>query len=145
MSKFGNIMENLDLENRKVQKRIFPEGVTPITPQDICIIPVKIGKIHPTCEKCIYSAIIQMRGQVNELGIGGYMSNQKDPLAPTTHRPSEGVKLREPQTLITADGPVWVCRNRIQGQKGIFILDKDSLPCDQFKEKNLEKVPATKK
>lgn len=136
MSKFGQLMNHLDLKNPKISKRDFPEGITPITPQDICVIQLKPYKINEKCENCAYAALINIKGHMNELGIGGYMSNQKDPLKSTIHRPTEGVKLREPHTMIVGFGEAWVCRNRKMGERNVFILTEESSPCEHCTPKS---------
>lgn len=130
MSKFGLLMDYLELSNYRIEKRQYPEGIISITPQEQCIVPLKLCEISPECQKACKAKIVELRGQINELGIGGYMSNQKDPFAPTTHRPSEGIKLREPHTIIIGVGKSWAATDRELTKQGIFILTPEI--CKQF-------------
>jgi hypothetical protein len=84
--------------------------------------------------------VITTQGKIDELGVGGYASNQEDTeirdekknkvkigLKPVTHNPVAGVKLREPRTIIIGCGQVFCCRSR--KNTGQFFQNGSSPTC----------------
>ena len=135
MSKFELLMHLLDLKNPDIRPREYPPNVKPFYPQEVCILKLKLPKLNAMCEKCRFSDVITTQGKVNELGIGGYMTNQPDGVAQAKHNPKGGVELKEPRTIIMGQGQAYICRNRKQGETGTFFLTENEPPCVNFKEK----------
>ena len=135
MSKFATLMHLLDLKNKEIRDREFPPNVKPFYPQKTCLIKLKLADLNPMCSKCMFCDVITTQGKVNELGIGGYMSNQEDGLKTVKHNPKQGVELKEPRTIIIAHGQAFICRNREQTKTGTFFLTEKEPTCEHFKEK----------
>lgn len=145
MSKFANLMNLLDLKHSEVKDREYPINVRPFYKQQVCVIPILLSKLNPLCEKCRFKGLITTRGKVDELGIDGYMSNQKDGLAPVKHNPTAGVTLREPRAIIMASGQVYICRHPKKVQTSDFFLTEEIPACDLFEEKQAFEYEKLKK
>ena len=133
MSKFSNLMHLLDLEHPDIVPRVWPHGTTPHTPHETCIIKLNPAELNPTCAKCRFARLVFTKGKVDELGIQGYMSDQKDGLKRVNLNPRAGINLRKPTTIIRAEGNVWLCGHPKQGLAG-FLTEEDR-PCDLFQPK----------
>jgi hypothetical protein len=135
MSKFSNIFHLLDLKNFEIKDREFPNNVKPFFKQQVCVIPIKLPKLNPLCEKCRFHDVITTQGKVDELGVDGYMTNQADPIEPVKHNPSRGVSLRDPRAIIMASGQVFICRNPKQINPSYFFLTEKEPACSLFDKK----------
>lgn len=128
-------MHLLDIKNFKVHERKFHQNVRPFFKQEVCVIPILLPKLNKLCEKCRHSDVIFTKGKVNELGIGGWMSNQKDPLKPIKANPPAGITLREPRAIIQASGQVHCCRHPQQTVAANFYLTSKIPNCTLFQKK----------
>ena len=146
-----------DLEKiKKVMPKHFPIGIYPHLPQEICFLDLCDGelpkdrkekltakplrKLNRRCANCIFSGMSQYSRQAVELGIGGWMSNQKEGLRPEQKNPIRGIDLREPHTSIVERGVRWVCHNPKAGSEGIYILDEETPGCTHFIAKEAEQI-----
>jgi len=134
MSKFATLMHLLDVEHPEIREREYPANVRPFYKQEVALIKLKLADLNPLCAKCIFCDVITTQGKIDELGVGGYMSNQADGLKQVRHNPKRGITLREPTTIIMGHGQAFVCRNREQG-KTVFFLTEKQPACEHFKEK----------
>lgn len=127
MSKFENLLKEglMDLEHPEIIDRKMPQGMYPGTPQQVCWIKVKEYSISKKIREITKANLIEMSGHINELGIGGWMSNQKDPLAFSEHKPTQGITHRTPHTRIKGHGKVWVVGDRKIGDY-MFILTPET-------------------
>jgi len=137
MSKFANLMHLLDVKNHEIKDREFPVGLKPFFKQQVCVIPLLPAELNERCLKCVFADLVTTKGKVDEFGIGGYMSNQKDGLAPTKMNMGAKVTLKEPRTIIIAEGQAWRCKNLRNRMPG-FLTEKTQ-PCEYFMEKYKEK------
>lgn len=135
MSKFTPIMHLLDLKNHKIEERKFPDNLKPHLKQEVCIIPLRLCELNEKCADCMHSHVIFTKGKVDELGIGGWMSDQQDGLKKANYNPSAGIKLREPRTIIRAEGQVWACGHRQQRDTANFFLTENIPSCSLFEKK----------
>jgi hypothetical protein len=148
MSKFASLLDLLDFENSEIKKREYSGNNRPFKDQFVAIIDLKLPNLNPQCENCVSCDVITTQGKIDELGVGGYASNQEDTeikdekgnkikigLKRILHNPAVGVKLREPRTIIMGCGQVFCCRNR--KNTGSFFLNGKDIPCggSEFKEK----------
>jgi hypothetical protein len=137
MSKFGEfgLMKCLDIEHPEIKKREYTGTTKPFYEQDVCIVRLNLAKLNPQCAKCRFCSVIRTQGKINELGVGGYMSNQPDGLTSVEHNPSKGIKLREPRTIIIGEGEAYACTNREQTKTGTFFVTDVDPSCANDKPK----------
>jgi len=146
MSKFATLMHLLDFENSEIQKREYTGNTKPFYDQFVAVIKLNLPKLNPVCENCRFCDVITTQGKIDELGVGGYASNQLDTeikdekgnkikigLKPVIHNPTVGIRLREPRTIIMGAGQVFCCRNKKQVST-FFLTEKDPA-CAEFQEK----------
>jgi hypothetical protein len=148
MSKFAPLLDLLDFENSEIKKREYTGNTRPFMDQFVAVVKLNLPKLNPQCESCMSCDVITTQGKIDELGVGGYASNQQDTeitdehgkkikigLKQITHNPVAGVKLREPRTIIMGCGQVFCCRNK--KNTGAFFLSGKDVPCggSEFKEK----------
>lgn len=142
MSKFASMLNLLDKKNLKIKKRDFPKNVRPFHDQEVCWVPIKLPELKSQCADCRFHDIVTTQGKVNEFGIDGYMTNQKDPLEPTKLNLRGNVLLREPRAIIIAYGEVHCCRHR--RREGSFFLMENEAACEHFDEKKSPKKTKAK-
>ncbi len=136
MSKFANMMHLLDTEHPNIREKPFPENLRPFRKQYECMITLRLpDTLNPMCDKCAFRDVVHTQGKINELGIEGYMTNQKDGLKRAEHRPQQGITLKEPRTIIIGDGEAFVCRNNERSKAGVFFLNEKMVGCASFMEK----------
>jgi len=147
-------MDLLDMGNIIIKEKKFEGTNRPFEKQEVCVIPIVLPKLETQCEECVFCDVCSTRGKVDELGIGGYASNQADTkvktegsvtgnvmvgIKPIKNDPTIRVTLRRPRAIIMADGQMWICRNPMRKASTCF-LRKDEVPCGDFKRKIKPKV-----
>jgi len=155
ISKFANFMHLFDMKNAKLIERVVDKkgNLKPKDKQEEVYIPIRFPDLKSQCATCMFCSVCTTNGLVDEMGIGGKASNQNDVeildcttkiaeatgakvrvgLKQVIKNDAQKIDLRNPTTIIIAEGQMWACYDRMR--KGSFLLKEDEPGCENYKEK----------
>jgi hypothetical protein len=146
MSKFGTqgLMNCLDVEHPELRKKENIGNTRFLDNEEVAVIKLKLPVLKGKCKNCAFCSVITTQGKIDELGVGGYASNQEDTEATyagqplkkakigirrVNHNPGAGVTMRVPSTIIVAAGQAFRCTNRDETNRGTDLLNENSPGC----------------
>lgn len=143
-------MNQLDIEHPILKIREDIGNTRFIDKEEVAVIRLKLPVLKGKCKNCAFCDVCTINGaKINELGIGGYASNQietdavyetgpnkgkkvKVGIKSVINNPVAGVTLRNPSTIIIGAGQAFRCTNREETKNGTDLLNENSPGCKNW-------------